>query len=105
MKTGYIVATVVVVGGLIYVLTRKPGKIAPGASGNAGTGAGASTTNAVLGLVTAGLNFGGKLLPKSSNSSSTSPGPGNNSGLNFSDFYPGNDTQYGDGSGIADGGT
>lgn len=103
MKTGYIVAIVAVVGGLIYFLSRQGGKLTPGATAGAGTGTGGSTSNAVMNLTSSILNLGAKLVPKSSNTSSTSPSlAGNNSGLNFADWYPGNDES---GSGVADGGT
>src|SRR6266849_5745356 len=79
VATGYVVATVAIVAGLIYFLTRKPAKVAPGT----GTGTGSSTTNAVLGFGTALANLGSKLLPRSSNTSSTAPGPGDYVGVDY----------------------
>jgi hypothetical protein len=76
VATGYVVATVVVVGGLIWFLTRAPTKLASNSTGST-TGTGSSTTNAVLGFGTALAGLAGKLMPKSSGAANLdNNGPG-----------------------------
>jgi hypothetical protein len=69
-KTGYLVGGLLVVGILIYLLTRTA-KVGAGTNaGNSTVGSGASTTNAALGFGTAVVGFLGKILPGAASAAS-----------------------------------
>lgn len=104
-RTALILGSALVIGVLVYVLTRAPKKA---------VGSAPSTSNDIFGGITGLANAVGglvKLIPRSA-SGNNSPGPGqggsydqsqpNNPNLDYAPFYPGNDTS---GTGITDGGT
>jgi hypothetical protein len=66
-KTGLYLGGALLVIVLVYVLTRPAAKAGTSATT---TGASASTTNTILGTVTALANLGSKLVPKSGSNSS-----------------------------------